>query len=148
MVQECEEADCLGIPAVILFGIPERKDPAGTEAYSDHGVVQQVLKPAGIALSALCERQIGHSCVLAESAHAVSVSGEVNDRKRFAHPCEPASFGSVAEIDRDLLEWNYGEYDGRLTIDIHKERPDWRLQASERRVPAGNARWKKGARQL
>jgi probable phosphoglycerate mutase len=33
----------------------------------------------------------------------------------------------VAEIDRDLLEWNYGEYEGRLTADIHKERPQWQL---------------------
>src|SRR5215813_1296690 len=36
-----------------------------------------------------------------------------------------AGFGAVAEIDRDLLEWNYGEYEGRLTADIHKERPQW-----------------------
>jgi probable phosphoglycerate mutase len=41
--------------------------------------------------------------------------------------CELAGFGAVAEIDRDLLEWNYGEYEGRRSIDIHKERPDWQL---------------------
>ena len=40
---------------------------------------------------------------------------------------ELAGFGAVAEIDRDLLEWNYGEYEGRLTADIHRERPDWQL---------------------
>jgi len=34
----------LGIPAVILFGIPERKDPLGSEAYSDSGVVQQAIR--------------------------------------------------------------------------------------------------------
>jgi hypothetical protein len=33
----------------------------------------------------------------------------------------------VAEIDRDLVEWNYGEYEGRLTADIHRERPEWQL---------------------
>jgi broad specificity phosphatase PhoE len=33
----------------------------------------------------------------------------------------------VAEIDRDLLEWNYGEYEGRTTKDIQRERPDWQL---------------------
>jgi probable phosphoglycerate mutase len=33
----------------------------------------------------------------------------------------------VAEIDRDLLEWNYGNYEGRRTVDIHKECPDWQL---------------------
>ena len=43
-VAECEEAESLGIPAVILFGIPEHKDSAGTEAYADSGVVQQAIR--------------------------------------------------------------------------------------------------------
>jgi len=47
--------------------------------------------------------------------------------QRATRTCELAGFGAVAEIDRDLLEWNYGEYEGRLTADIHKERPDWQL---------------------
>ena len=47
--------------------------------------------------------------------------------QRATRTCELAGFGAVAEIDRDLLEWNYGEYEGRLTADIHKERPDWKL---------------------
>ncbi len=47
--------------------------------------------------------------------------------QRAMRTCELAGFGSVAEIDRDLLEWNYGEYEGRLTTDIHKERPEWQL---------------------
>jgi broad specificity phosphatase PhoE len=47
--------------------------------------------------------------------------------QRAMRTCELAGFGSVAEIDRDLLEWNYGKYEGRLTTDIHRERPDWQL---------------------
>ena len=47
--------------------------------------------------------------------------------QRATRTCELAGFGAMAEIDRDLLEWNYGEYKGRLTADIHKERPDWQL---------------------
>ncbi|MBI2985741.1 MAG: porphobilinogen synthase [Deltaproteobacteria bacterium] len=43
-VQECQEVSSLGIPAVILFGIPEHKDPLGSEAYSDRGVVQKALR--------------------------------------------------------------------------------------------------------
>jgi porphobilinogen synthase len=43
-VAECREVAALGIPAVILFGIPERKDPTGTEAYADTGVVQQAIR--------------------------------------------------------------------------------------------------------
>ena len=34
----------LGIPAVILFGLPEKKDPTGSEGYDQHGVVQQAVR--------------------------------------------------------------------------------------------------------
>jgi porphobilinogen synthase len=44
LVKDCEEAFGLGIPAVILFGIPEKKDELGTEAYSDEGIVQHAIK--------------------------------------------------------------------------------------------------------
>ena len=47
--------------------------------------------------------------------------------QRATRTCELAGFGAVAAIDRDLLEWNYGQYEGRLTVDIQKERPDWQL---------------------
>jgi len=43
-VKECEETFSLGIPAVLLFGIPEHKDPLGLEAYADTGVVQQAVR--------------------------------------------------------------------------------------------------------
>jgi porphobilinogen synthase len=42
--RECHEVSALGIPAVILFGIPEHKDSTGSEAYEDHGVVQQAIR--------------------------------------------------------------------------------------------------------
>ena len=47
--------------------------------------------------------------------------------QRATRTCELAGFGAVAEIDRDLLEWNYGAYEGRRTADIHREHPDWQL---------------------
>jgi porphobilinogen synthase len=43
-VKESEEAATLGIPAVILFGIPDHKDSVGTEAYSDSGWVQEAVR--------------------------------------------------------------------------------------------------------
>jgi porphobilinogen synthase len=42
--RECHEVSALGIPAVILFGIPEHKDSTGSEAYEDQGVVQQAIR--------------------------------------------------------------------------------------------------------
>jgi probable phosphoglycerate mutase len=47
--------------------------------------------------------------------------------QRAARTCELAGFGGVAEIDRDLLEWNYGGYEGRRTGEILAERPGWQL---------------------
>jgi probable phosphoglycerate mutase len=47
--------------------------------------------------------------------------------QRAVRTCELAGFGSAAEIDPDLVEWNYGAYEGRTSADIHVERPDWEL---------------------
>jgi probable phosphoglycerate mutase len=47
--------------------------------------------------------------------------------QRAARTCELAGFGAVAEVDRDLVEWDYGQYEGRRTAEIRKERPDWEL---------------------
>jgi porphobilinogen synthase len=43
-VKECLDVSSLGIPAVILFGIPDKKDALGSEAYADHGVVQRAIR--------------------------------------------------------------------------------------------------------
>lgn len=47
--------------------------------------------------------------------------------QRAVRTCELAGFGSAAEVEPDLLEWNYGAYEGRTSADIHAERPDWQL---------------------
>lgn len=47
--------------------------------------------------------------------------------QRARRTCELSGFGSAVQSDPDLVEWNYGEYEGRRTADIRKERPDWQL---------------------
>ena len=47
--------------------------------------------------------------------------------QRARRTCELAGFGPVATIDPDLVEWDYGDYEGKKTADIRKERPDWQL---------------------
>jgi Fructose-2,6-bisphosphatase len=47
--------------------------------------------------------------------------------RRARRTCELAGFGSRAEIIHDLVEWDYGEYEGRRSAEIHAERPDWEL---------------------
>lgn len=44
LVKEATDVKLLGIPAVILFGIPDRKDERGTSAYDPHGVVQNAIR--------------------------------------------------------------------------------------------------------
>lgn len=44
LAAEIAEIEALGIPAVILFGIPEHKDPQGRDAYSDQGIIQQAVR--------------------------------------------------------------------------------------------------------
>ena len=47
--------------------------------------------------------------------------------QRARRTCELAGFGKIAQRDPDLLEWNYGDYEGKTTADIRKERPSWNI---------------------
>jgi broad specificity phosphatase PhoE len=47
--------------------------------------------------------------------------------QRVFRTCELAGFGATAETDPDLVEWDYGQYEGRRSSEIHTERPDWQL---------------------
>src|SRR5262245_17665196 len=47
--------------------------------------------------------------------------------QRAVRTCELACFSAAAQIEPDLMEWNYGAYEGRTTADIHVERPGWEL---------------------
>jgi broad specificity phosphatase PhoE len=46
---------------------------------------------------------------------------------RARQTCELAGFGATGEIDPDLVEWNYGDYEGKRTVDIQEERPGWNV---------------------
>jgi probable phosphoglycerate mutase len=47
--------------------------------------------------------------------------------RRAVQTCEAAGFGAASEVEPDLVEWDYGDYEGRTSADIHAERPDWQL---------------------
>lgn len=47
--------------------------------------------------------------------------------QRARRTCELAGFAPVAETEPDLVEWNYGEYEGQRSADIRGGRPDWNL---------------------
>jgi probable phosphoglycerate mutase len=47
--------------------------------------------------------------------------------RRARQTCELAGFGAAGDIDPDLVEWNYGDYEGKRTVDIHQDRPGWNV---------------------
>jgi probable phosphoglycerate mutase len=51
----------------------------------------------------------------------------VSPLERVRRTCELAGFAEHAEVDADLTEWDYGDYESKLTADIHRQRPQWNL---------------------
>jgi len=47
--------------------------------------------------------------------------------QRASQSCELAGFGAGAEVDPNLLEWNYGRFEGKRTCEILQQRPGWEL---------------------
>jgi broad specificity phosphatase PhoE len=46
-------------------------------------------------------------------------------RERAQHTCKLAGLEGIPEIEPDLTEWDYGDYEGQKSADIRKDRPDW-----------------------
>jgi broad specificity phosphatase PhoE len=76
----------------------------------------------------LTERGERQACALGERLRGVHLAKVLTSpSQRARRTAELAGFGSAAEIDPDLAEWDYGQYEGRRTADILVERPGWFL---------------------
>jgi broad specificity phosphatase PhoE len=64
--------------------------------------------------------------------------------QRASRTCELAGFGGAAEVDRNLVEWNYGDYEGLRTVEIHARHGDWQLFRDG--CPGGESPGEVGAR--
>ncbi len=64
--------------------------------------------------------------------------------QRAKRTCELAGFGSVAEIDPNLVEWNYGQYEGLTSAQVHASNPNWELFRDG--CPGGESPQQVGAR--
>jgi len=64
VIGEVKEIWSIGIPAIILFGIPEKKDPIGSSSWEADGIIQQAIKSINVA-----------SCVVSH--------GEINEAKQY-----------------------------------------------------------------
>jgi len=81
LVRECGEVRSLGIPAVILFGIPEAKDEVGSGAYADDGIVQRAVRALKKSLPDLVVITDVCLCEYTSHGHCGIVKGDtiVND---------------------------------------------------------------------
>lgn len=76
----------------------------------------------------LTEQGESDARMIARHVGAVSFSRVfTSPLRRAKRTCELAGLSKTAEIEPDLSEWDYGDYEGRRTIDIHKERPEWNV---------------------
>ncbi|MBI1816818.1 MAG: porphobilinogen synthase [Deltaproteobacteria bacterium] len=79
-VEECKAIRDLGIPAVILFGIPEQKDATGSGAYSERGVVQEALRAIKEAVPGLLLITDVCLCEYTDHGHCgIIVEGDVDN---------------------------------------------------------------------
>lgn len=68
----------------------------------------------------------------------------VSPLRRAAETCELAGWGAGAVVRDELMEWDYGQYEGRTTADIRNERPGWSLWRDG--VPGGETAEEVGRR--
>jgi porphobilinogen synthase len=119
-VGECREVNNLRIPAVILFGLPERKDPVGSEAYSDSGIVQQAIRaikeevPDLVVMTDVCLCEYtdhGHCGVIKDDAVDNDATLELLAREALSH----ARAGADVVAPSDMMDGRVGAI--RKTLD-------------------------------
>jgi len=123
IIEECREVESLGIPAVILFGLPETKDPRGASSLSSQGVVQGAiegirkakLKLLIITDVCLCEyTDHGHCGVIENGEVANDTTLEILAQQALSH----ARAGADIVAPSDMMDGRVGAI--RKMLDEHK----------------------------
>ena len=123
IVEECREVESLRIPAVILFGIPETKDPRGASSLSEHGVVQRAIegiRKANLNLLVitdvcLCEyTDHGHCGVIENGEVANDATLEILAQQALSH----ARAGADIVAPSDMMDGRVGAI--RKMLDANK----------------------------
>src|SRR5512138_2744691 len=119
IVAEAQEVHELGVPAVILFGIPETKDAVGSDAYAEHGIIQETIRALkkqipGLAVITdvcMCEyTDHGHCGIIKDGDVDNDATLELLARQALSHARAGADLvapsdmmdGRVAAIRREL----------------------------------------------
>lgn len=121
-LEECREVEQLGVPAIILFGLPAKKDEIGSEAISDDGVVQraiQAVRKAGLKLLVLtdvclCEyTSHGHCGIVKDNEVLNDATIELLAAEALSH----ARAGADIIAPSDMMDGRVGAI--RRTLDDH-----------------------------
>jgi broad specificity phosphatase PhoE len=76
----------------------------------------------------LTERGVRQARALGERLRRYAVTAVLTSpSQRAVRTSQIAGFGELAQVNPDLAEWDYGQYEGRRTAEILLERPDWQL---------------------
>ena len=107
-------------------------DPLPIVYLARHGETEWALsgRHTGLTDIPLTPRGEANARELGRRLHELSFSFSgvlTSPLSRARRTCELAGFGQQAEADPDLVEWNYGDYEGRRTAEIRQERPGWLL---------------------
>ena len=117
LVEECRALAGLGVPAVLLFGIPEHKDACGSEAYADDGIVQQGITAIKAALPemvvitdvCLCEyTDHGHCGALAERRGRTDVDNDATLELLTREAVSHARAGADMVAPSDMMDGRVG----------------------------------------
>jgi porphobilinogen synthase len=125
-LKTAQKAHELGIPAIILFGIPDKKDALGTGAYADNGIVQKAVKavkekfPELVVITDVCLCQYtdhGHCGIVEGNSIDNDASLDLLARTALSHAKAGADMvapsdmmdGRVAEIRETLDESNFNQ---------------------------------------
>jgi porphobilinogen synthase len=123
IVEECREVESLGIPGIILFGLPEKKDPRGMSSIASDGVVQraiEALRKAKLNLLVitdvcLCEyTDHGHCGVIEDGEVANDATLDILAKQAVSH----ARAGADIVAPSDMMDGRVGVI--REALDEHK----------------------------
>jgi len=128
LLKECKDAASMGIPAVLLFGIPRDKDPRGSEAYADDGIVQQAVRAVKETIPdllvvtdvCLCEyTSHGHCGVVEEGRVKNDPTLELIGRTALSH----AEAGADIVAPSDMMDGRVGAIRDTLDESGYQETP-------------------------
>src|SRR3954471_20215020 len=128
-VEEAGEAAALGIPAVLLFGIPASKDVQGSGAYDDEGVVQLAVRaikeahPELVVITDVCMCEYtshGHCGIVREDG---SVDNDVTLELLAKTAISHAAAGADAVAPSDMMDGRVGALRAQLDAEGHNDTP-------------------------